>query len=131
MRLTNIQNRFDDVVRKRAVDDKPFLPSRFFELNDQKSTQSLAQIYEDEYTANANSTGVDDRDGRLKKEHEELEKLWDNISYKLDSLSNAHFTPKQASGPRPHLSCHRRANPTYYHSQKRPYPRFQIWLLQL
>lgn len=79
------------------MDDKPFLPSRFFELNDQKSAQSLAQIYENEYTANANGTGVDDRDGRLKKEHEEIEKSWDNICYKLDALSNAHFTPKQAS----------------------------------
>ncbi|KAF8591856.1 Mpp10 protein [Ramaria rubella] len=89
------ENRFDDVIRKRPADDKAFLPSRFFELNDQKSAQSLAQIYEDEYTAAASGTSVDDRDGKLKKEHEALEKMWDNICHKLDALSNAHFTPKQ------------------------------------
>jgi len=82
------------VVRKVAVDDKPFLPSRFFELNDQKSSKGLAEIYEDEYTAAATGTSGDDRDGKLKKEHEEIERIWNNICYKLDALSNAHFTPK-------------------------------------
>ena len=90
-----LENRFDDVVRRRAEDDKPFLPSRFFELQDTKSKQSLAEIYEDEYTA-AQIGGVagEDRDGKLKKEHEEIEKLWENITSKLDALCNAHFTPK-------------------------------------
>lgn len=91
-----LENRFDDVVRIRPMDDKPFLPSRFFELKDTKSTQSLAQIYEDEYVA-TQTGGVagEDRDGKLKKEHDEVEKLWDNICNKLDALCNTHFTPKQ------------------------------------
>ena len=86
---------FDDVVRRRPVDDKPFLPSRFFELQDTKSKQSLAEIYEDEYTA-AKSGGVagEDRDGKLKKEHDSLERIWENLCSKMDALSNAHFTPK-------------------------------------
>jgi U3 small nucleolar RNA-associated protein MPP10 len=92
-----LEGRFDDVVRRRAVDDKPFLPSRFFELQDTKSKQSLAQIYEDEYTATQTGASTDDRDGKLAKEHEELEKLWERLSYKLDSLSNTHFTPKTVS----------------------------------
>lgn len=89
---------FDDVVRKRPVDDKPFLPSRFFELQDTKSKQSLAEIYEDEYTA-AKTGGVagEDRDGKLKKEHDEIEKQWEQICAKLDALCNAHFTPKAVS----------------------------------
>ena len=93
-----VQGQFDDVVRKRPVDDKPFLPSRFFELQDTKSKQSLAEIYEDEYTA-AKFGGVagEDRDGKLKKEHDEIEKLWDQICSKLDALCNAHFTPKAVS----------------------------------
>jgi hypothetical protein len=32
-----LTGQFDDVVRQRAVEDKPFLPSRFFELQDSKS----------------------------------------------------------------------------------------------
>ncbi|EJU03100.1 Mpp10 protein [Dacryopinax primogenitus] len=91
-----LDNRFDDVVRKRPVDDKPFLPSRMFELQDTKSQKSLAQIYEDDYTAatTGDKSVVDDRDGKLKKEHDEIEKMWEGIAYKLDALSNAHFTPK-------------------------------------
>lgn len=89
------ESQFDDVVRKRPLDDKPFLPSRFFELQDTKSQHSLAQIYENEYTATQAGTNVDDRDGKLKKEHEELTKTWDGICNKLDALCNAHYVPKQ------------------------------------
>ncbi len=90
-----VEGRFDDVVRKRPADDKPFLPSRFFELQDTKSKDSLAQIYEKEYMVTQGETPLDDRDGKLKKEHDEIEKSWEDICYKLDALCNAHFTPKQ------------------------------------
>lgn len=91
-----LAGQFDDVVRHRVTEDKPFLPSRFFNLQDSKSKQSLAEIYEDEY-ASAQTGGVagEDRDGKLRKEHEELTTMWDSICYKLDALCNAHFTPKQ------------------------------------
>ncbi|KAF8317444.1 Mpp10 protein [Clavulina sp. PMI_390] len=94
-----VDGRYDDVVRKRVVeDDKAFLPSRMFELDGSKSSRSLAQLYEDEFAATRDGTGVvDDRDGKLAKEHEELDKLWNAICYKLDALSNAHFTPKAPS----------------------------------
>lgn len=89
-----VEGRFDDVARIRPVDDKPFLPSRFFELQDTKSSQSLAQIYEEEYVTAKNGGMGDDRDGRLKKEHDEITKLWDSICSNLDALCNAHYTPK-------------------------------------
>jgi U3 small nucleolar RNA-associated protein MPP10 len=92
-----LEGRFDDVVRKRPVDDKPFLPSRFFELQDSKSKESLAQIYEDEYTATQTGIVGEDRDGKLAAEHEEITRIWETISSKLDALSNAHFTPKAVS----------------------------------
>lgn len=91
-----LEGRFDDVVRIRPMEDKPFLPSRFFELKDTKSSQSLAQIYEEDYVAaQANGSAVDDRDGKLQKEHAEIEALWEGICGKLDALCNAHFMPKQ------------------------------------
>jgi U3 small nucleolar RNA-associated protein MPP10 len=93
-----VEGQYDDVVRRRAFDAKPFLPSRTFELQDTKSQQSLAQIYEDEYTARANGEGgaaLDDRDGKLQKEHKDLEAIWEGIADKLDALCNAHFTPKK------------------------------------
>lgn len=90
------ENRFDDVIRVRPLDDRAFLPSRVFELKDTKSVQSLAQIYEDEYIA-SQTGGVagEDRDGKLKKEHEDIEKLWEGICHKLDALCNSYFLPKQ------------------------------------
>ncbi|OCB84628.1 Mpp10 protein [Sanghuangporus baumii] len=90
-----IDGRFDDVIGKRPVDDKAFLPSQVFELQDAKSKESLAQIYENEYIASQSGGSTNDRDARLQKEHEEIEKQWENICYKLDALCNAHFTPKQ------------------------------------
>jgi len=37
---------------------------------------------------------VDTKDEKLKKEHAEIEKLWKDISSKLDTLSNLHYKPK-------------------------------------
>ena len=93
-----LANNYDDVIRRRPLDEKPFLPSKLIHLQDTKSAQSLAEIYEDEYSAvqNGGATG-EDRDGKLKKEHEEIERQWEKICAKLDALCNAHFTPKQAS----------------------------------
>jgi U3 small nucleolar RNA-associated protein MPP10 len=93
-----LEGKFDDVIRLREPREKAFLPSRLLELKDSKSELSLAQIYEGEYTA-AQTGGVagEDRDGKLKKEHEEIEKLWEGICWKLDALCNAHFIPKQVS----------------------------------
>jgi U3 small nucleolar RNA-associated protein MPP10 len=91
-----LEGRFDDVVRIRPLEDKPFLPSKFFELQDTKSSQSLAQIYEKDYVASQTEEAtIDERDGRLKKEHDEINALWENICGKLDALCNAHFVPKQ------------------------------------
>jgi U3 small nucleolar RNA-associated protein MPP10 len=99
--LVAVQNNFDDVVRRREMDDKAFLPSRFFELQDTQSSRSLAQIYEDEFTAASTAAAggkiVDPRDAKLQKEHEEIDRLWGEISYTLDALSNLNYTPKQVS----------------------------------
>lgn len=81
-------------MRQRPVENKPFLPSSVFELNDAQSKQSLAQIYEEDYTAGTGTATTSTKDSKLAEEHAALTKMWDSICYKLDSLSNAHFTPK-------------------------------------
>lgn len=123
-----LEGHFDDVVRKRAVDDKPFLPSKVFELQDTKSKESLAQIYENEYVAEKNGLS-DDRDGRLQKEQKELEEMWEGICYKLDALSNAHFTPKQVRG-----SCLSHVDVPHiflFYSRRRVYQQLRMYLRPL
>lgn len=88
-----MDNNFDDVVRIRAPTERDYLPSRLIELNDKKSGKSLAELYEEEYVHGDTKEG-DDRDGKLKKEHDELDKTWDEICGKLDALANAHWVPK-------------------------------------
>lgn len=93
-----LQDNFDDVVRRRELDDKAFVPSRYFELDNAESSKSLAQIYEDDYKNAAGGNKVEDaRDAKLNKDHEEIDLLWGEICYKLDALSNLNFTPKQVS----------------------------------
>ncbi|OWZ50099.1 U3 small nucleolar RNA-associated protein MPP10 [Cryptococcus neoformans var. grubii Br795] len=90
-----LDNNFDSPVRVRAFEPTPFLPSRFFELQDTQSSKSLAQIYEEEYQAAASGEKLKDaRDQKLQKAHEEIEGLWSEICYKLDALSSLNFVPK-------------------------------------
>lgn len=123
-----LENRFDDVVRLRPVDEKAFLPSRLLQLQDSKSSQSLAEIYENDYlAAQGGGSKVDDRDGKLKKEHEEITALWDKISEKLDALSNAHFVPKQVSIS---VRCSACNVLMLFPSQNRSFPLSRMFLLQ-
>ncbi|KAG8922503.1 hypothetical protein FRC01_013946 [Tulasnella sp. 417] len=89
-----LENRFDDVIRQRPVDDKAFLPSKMLEISDKEAQKGLAEIYAEDYTAAASGEGGR-KDDRLTQEHKEIEKNWGDICYKLDALCNAHFTPKQ------------------------------------
>ncbi|WWC89717.1 uncharacterized protein L201_004642 [Kwoniella dendrophila CBS 6074] len=90
-----LDNNFDSPVRVRAYEPTPFLPSRYFELQDTQSNKSLAQIYEEEYQAASSGTKIKDpRDEKLKKSHDEIDNLWNEICYKLDALSSLNFVPK-------------------------------------
>lgn len=97
-----LEGRFDDVVRRRHIEATPFLPSRLLELSDAKSSKSLAQLYEDDYSAaREQAEGQKARtpaaDAKLQKEHEEIDAIFNEVCNKLDALSNAHYTPKAVS----------------------------------
>lgn len=89
------------MVRQREIDPNAFLPSRFMELQDSKSSKSLAEIYEEDFTNSrekeAGNKVVAKEDVELEKRHSEIEELFEELSGKLDALSNARFTPKPVS----------------------------------
>ncbi|KAH8925990.1 Mpp10 protein [Atractiella rhizophila] len=95
-----LEGSFDDVVRKHSYDLSALLPSRYFELENTQSQKSLAEIYEDEFNKDK-AAAVDPTfkkdaalDEKTKKQHAEIELLFEQLSSKLDALSNARFTPK-------------------------------------
>jgi U3 small nucleolar RNA-associated protein MPP10 len=97
------ETQFDDVERKLAPSDlNAKLPSKAprMELNDEKSKQSLAEVYEQDFAQQRDlaqrgrvlegteATAVDMRTEEQKREHEEIETLFKGLCYKLDALSN-------------------------------------------
>lgn len=84
---------FDD-LQKRVISDMSSQRMKpQFELSDQKSSKSLAEIYEDDYKNVPQDAGVSEE---LKKSHDEISNLFSSLCYKLDALSSAHFIPKPA-----------------------------------
>ncbi|OAL47138.1 Mpp10 protein [Pyrenochaeta sp. DS3sAY3a] len=90
---------FDEVHRRRPDDlaTGPKVRRGRFELDDTKSGQGLAEIYEEEHQRATDPNFVEAKDEKLKKEHDEIAALWKTLSSKLDSLSSSHFKPKAAA----------------------------------
>ncbi|TVY71503.1 U3 small nucleolar RNA-associated protein MPP10 [Lachnellula suecica] len=91
---------FDEVVRRRP--DSLSTPANTrrgaFELDDSKAQQSLAEMYEEEHVKAHNpDTYVSKADEKLRKEENEAEAIWKEVSAKLDALSSWHYKPKPAA----------------------------------
>lgn len=89
---------FDEVIKRRP-DSLNGLSANArrgrFELDDTKPQQSLAEMYEADHLKAIDPEGhVDKRDEKVKREHAEIERLWKDISGKLDALSSWHYKPK-------------------------------------
>ncbi|XP_064609191.1 LOW QUALITY PROTEIN: U3 small nucleolar ribonucleoprotein protein MPP10-like [Liolophura sinensis] len=84
---------WDDVERKIKPKEDPFEYKKRIVLDQEKSKQSLGEIYEKEYLKQQQKEEVETKD----PDHEEIKKEMRDLFIKLDALSNFHFTPKPAA----------------------------------
>ncbi|KAK9368337.1 Mpp10 protein-domain-containing protein [Lipomyces kononenkoae] len=90
-------NDFNDIPRRNPDGIAEFRPSKLVDVDQTKSSKSLAEIYEEEHMREVNPESQPTvQDSKLKQAHQEIEELFADITYKLDSLSSWHFTPKPA-----------------------------------
>ena len=76
---------FDDLQRRTLLDITRKSQRPQFELSDVKSSKSLAEIYEDDYTRAEDESALSEE---LQKAHSEISELYANLVYKLDVLSS-------------------------------------------
>ncbi|ETK74571.1 hypothetical protein L915_18656 [Phytophthora nicotianae] len=87
-----LEDDYDDVIRKFAGNEED-QKNKLEEVSMEKSKEGLGEIYEKEYMKTAMGFEADDES---KQDQEEIEVMFKSLCWKLDALSNYHFTPKPA-----------------------------------
>ncbi|KAL4725246.1 U3 snoRNP protein [Fusarium chlamydosporum] len=88
---------FDEVIKRRPDTEGAAAGARrgLVELDDNKATKGLAEIYEEEHVKENNPDSyVSQSDEKLQKEEKEIEAMWKDVCARLDSLSSWHYKPK-------------------------------------
>ncbi|KAL6452634.1 LOW QUALITY PROTEIN: MPP10 U3 small nucleolar RNA-associated protein MPP10 [Candida maltosa Xu316] len=83
---------FNDLPRRIITDISRFHKAPKAEVSEQKSSKSLAELYEDEY--NQIDAQQESLNEEVKKQHDEISELFTKVTHKLDALCSAHFIPK-------------------------------------
>ncbi|KAI0393325.1 Mpp10 protein-domain-containing protein [Xylariaceae sp. FL0594] len=95
-----IAREFDEVIRRRpdAAEFSTNTRRGLATVEDTKSKQSLAELYEEEHVKNANSDSyVSKSEEKQRKEEKEIEQMWKELSSRLDALSSWNYRPKPVS----------------------------------
>ena len=87
-----LEDDFDDVIRKFAGNEGD-KKKQLEEVSMEKSKEGLGDIYEKEDMKTAMGFEADDES---KQDQEEIDVMFKSLCWKLDALSNYHFTPKPA-----------------------------------
>lgn len=89
---------FDEVVRRHpgAIGDANTARRGRVELDDNKPTAGLGELYEQEHLKSTDPGYVDKRSAATKKAQEEISRLWKEVASQLDLLSNLNFKPRHA-----------------------------------
>lgn len=82
---------FDDLPKRLITDVLRFSQRQKTDVSEEKSSKSLAEIYEDEYHGVDPEQKISDE---VQQAHDEITDLFTSLNYKLDSLCLAHYIPK-------------------------------------
>ncbi|KAL1888217.1 U3 snoRNP protein [Sporothrix stenoceras] len=96
-----LEQSFDEVRRHYGTgfgENEDGTRRGLIEIDDSQAKKGLAAVYEEEHQQAANpDTYVSQSDERVQAEEREVERMWLDVSAKLDALSNWHYKPRPSA----------------------------------